>query len=266
MIHRSTDAAAPAASQDLARALETGEIEVWYQPTVRLADGMVTGFEALARWRHPELGVLPAAAFVGLAEAAGLLERLDAWVQDVALAQIAAWQEDAVIGAGFRIALNRSGLVLNHTQLTTELAAAIGRTGVDPRGILIEFHDTYRIVDPSGATRAALGLRALGVGLALDDFGADDGTYQLLKSLPLDALPVGRAVVADCDGPLGETFIRAVVDLAGPLAARTVATGVEAAWQADRLRDAGCQEARGFLWSPAVPADAAERLLTTGWS
>ena len=265
MIRRPTDEVAPSTCQDLSRALEQGELEVRYQPTVRLADGMVTGFEALVRWRHPELGLLPAAAFLSLAEDCGLVHALDEWVRDEVFSQLAAWQDDAVVGPGFRVAVNVSGLELGHDHLAQDVAATIASTGVDPRGIVLELTETCRIVDVAAATRSAQRLHDLGVGLALDDFGSQYATFELLRSLPLAVLKIDRAIVAGCDAGIGEAFTRAVVELAGPLAALIVAEGVEATWQAERLRAVGCHEGRGHLWAPALPAAEAEQLLVRGW-
>jgi EAL domain-containing protein (putative c-di-GMP-specific phosphodiesterase class I) len=266
VIRRPTDAVVPSTCQELARAIEHGELEVWYQPTVRLADAMVTGFEALVRWPHPELGVLPAAAFLSLAEDCGLVHVLDEWVRDVVFAQVAAWQEDAVVGAGFRVAVNVSGLDLVSDGLAKEVGATIARTGVNPAGLVLELTETCRIVDLAAATSCGRDLHDLGVGLALDDFGSQYATFELLRSLPLDVLKIDRAIVACFDGEIGAAFARAVVNLASPLAARIVADGVETAWQADRLREAGCTEGRGFLWAPALPAAEAEQLLISGWT
>jgi EAL domain-containing protein (putative c-di-GMP-specific phosphodiesterase class I) len=265
VIRRPTDELAPSTCQDLARAIESCELEVWYQPTIRLADGMVTGFEALVRWPHPELGVLPAASFLSLAEDCGLVHALDEWVRHVVFTQVAAWQDDAIVGAGFRVAVNLSALDLDNDHLASDIAAAIARTGVDPRGIVLELTDTCRIVDMAAATAGAARLHELGVGLGLDDFGSQYTTFELLRSVPLDLVTIDRAIVAGFDAEIGEAFARGVVDMASPLAARIVADGVETAWQADRLREAGCHEGRGYLWAPALPAAEAEQLLISGW-
>ena len=149
--------------------------------------------------------------------------------------------------------------------LAKDVGATIASTGVDPHGIVLELTETCRIVDVAAATRSAQLLHDLGVGLALDDFGSQYATFELLRSLPLTVLKIDRAVVAGCDAGIGEAFTRAVVDLAGPLAARIVAEGVETTWQAERLRAAGCHEGRGHLWAPALPAAEAEQLLMRGW-
>jgi EAL domain-containing protein (putative c-di-GMP-specific phosphodiesterase class I) len=266
MIRRSAQAVTPLTCQDVGRALDHGELEVWYQPTVRLADAMVTGFEALVRWRHAEFGVLPAASFLPLAEECGLTGAVDERVRQLAFAQLAAWQEDAIVGPGFRMAVNVAASDLRANGLAVGVAAAIHDTGVDPRGLVLELTDMCRVVDVDDTAEGARRLHALGVAMALDDFGSQYATFELLRSLPLDGLTIDRAVVADCESPVGEAFTRAVVALAEALPARIVAGGVETARQADRLREAGCAEARGFLWSPAVPAAEAEQLLVAGWN
>jgi len=263
-MRRPSDQVTPATGRELARAIEHCELEVWYQPTVRLADGMVTGFEALVRWRHPELGVLPAASFLSLAEDCGLVHALDEWVRQAAFTQLAAWQDDAVVGPGFRMAVNVSGLDLGNDGLAADVGAALARTGVDPRGVVLELTEMCRITDVATVTMNARRIHDLGVGLALDDFGSQYATFELLRSLPLTVLKIDRAVIAGVDDRVGQAFARAVVDLAGPLAARIVAEGVETSSQADRLREAGCHEGRGFLWAPALPPAEAEGLLVRG--
>jgi EAL domain-containing protein (putative c-di-GMP-specific phosphodiesterase class I) len=208
--------------------------------------------------------VLPAAAFLSLVEDCGLVHALDEWVRQVAFTQLAAWQEDAVVGPGFRLAVNISGLDLGNEALADDVAATIEHTGVDPHGVVLELTETGRVPDVEVATASALRLHRLGVALALDDFGSQYATFELLRTVPLDAMTVDRAVVAGCDGPIGEAFTRAVVDLAQPLAARVVAKGVETPEQADRLRTAGCHDGRGHLWSAALPAAEAEELLLRG--
>jgi EAL domain-containing protein (putative c-di-GMP-specific phosphodiesterase class I) len=265
VIRRTTDLVTPSTGQELAHALDDGQLEVWYQPTVRLTDGMVTGFEALARWRHPDHGVLPAAAFLGAVEQHGLVPALDEWVRRVVFEQVAAWQDDAVVGPGFRVAVIVAGLELDGDRLADQVAATIDATGVDARGLVLELSDTGSVADLPAAIRSAQRLQELGVELALADFPSQYATFELLRSLPFAMLTLDRDVVASCEGAIGEAFTRAVVDLAEPLSARIVAHGVETAGQARRLREAGCHEGRGFLWAPALPAADAERLLISGW-
>src|SRR4051812_42044155 len=219
VMRRPNDEVPPSTCRDLARAIEHCELDVWYQPTVRLADGMVTGFEALVRWRHPELGVLPAASFLSLVEDCGLVHALDEWVRHVAFTQLAAWQDDAVVGPGFRVAVNVSGLDLGNDRLAADVGAALARTGVDPPGVVLELTETCRIVDVAAARNSAQRLHDLGVGLALDDFGSQYTTFELLRSLPLEMLKIDRAVIAGVDDRVGAAFTRAVIDLAEPLAA-----------------------------------------------
>src|SRR5215217_8208498 len=188
MIRRSAEAAAPSTCEELERALDRGELEVWYQPTVRLADAMVTGFEALVRWRHPQLGVLPAASFLPLAEDCGLAPVVDERVRRLAFDQLAAWQEDAIVGPGFRIAVNVAASDLRADGLAAEVAAAINGTGVDPRGLVVELTDMCRVVDVEATAQGARRLHELGVAVALDDFGSQYATFELLRSLPLDGL------------------------------------------------------------------------------
>src|SRR5215213_179717 len=265
VIRRTTDEVTPSTGQELARAIDDGQWEFWYQPTVRLADGMVTGFEALARWRHPEHGVLPAAAFLPSVERCGLVPALGQWVRRAVFEHLAAWQDDAVVGPGFRVAVKVAGLELDGEHLADRVEAAIGAAGVDPRGLVLELTDVAGVADLPAATRSTQRLHDLGVELALDGFASQLTTFALVQSAPFAMLTVDRAVVAGCETEIGDAFTRAVAQLAAPLSARVVAQGIETTIQAARLREAGCHEGRGFLWAPAVPAAEAEQLLTAGW-
>jgi EAL domain-containing protein (putative c-di-GMP-specific phosphodiesterase class I) len=257
-----TPDAALLSCDDLRRGLEQRELAAWYQPTVRLADGVVCGFEALVRWHHPELGLLPASAFIPLAEQCGLIRDVDAWMRHEVFGQLELWQEDVLVTPGFRMAVNVSALEMCSASLAADVARDIDEAGVDPRGLVLELTETRLIDDLDAAQRSVARLRELGVELALDDFGSQYGTFELVHSLPFDLLKIDRAIVAASHTTFGRVIVSALVELADHLAATVVAEGVETRDEADRLQVLGCDEGQGFLWLPAVPREDAESLLT----
>ena len=249
---------------ELDRALEAKEFVLHYQPIVNLTDETLTGFEALVRWRHPELGMLCAENFVPLAENCALIRSLDLWVLQTASRQLAAWQEDVLVAPGFRVAVNVSAMEMDGDGLVERVHRAITASGVDASGLVVEVTETSRIESLELAKRSADGLHALGVELALDDFGSRYGTFSLLSSLPFDVLKIDRELVIGTRTERGRAFVRALVDLGDSLGARIIAEGIETAEQAAQMRALCCHEGQGFFWAPALSVDDAEALLTTG--
>lgn len=250
--------------RELRRAISFDELSLWYQPIVDLDSGLLSGFEALVRWPHTELGLLGAGAFVPLAEECGLARTLDDWVIRAACKQLVLWQEDVLIGPGFRIAVNVSCAELDGHGLPDRVADAIDATGADPHGLAVELTESCDLADEAGARAGAVALRDMGVELAIDDFGSAYATFSRLRAIPFDVLKLDQSVVADAATPTGEAFVRAAVELAGHLGMRVVAEGVETAAQAALVRTLGCRLGQGHLWSRAVPSAIAERLLVSG--
>jgi EAL domain-containing protein (putative c-di-GMP-specific phosphodiesterase class I) len=251
----------PSSVEDLARAIDREQLALHYQPIVNLVDETVVGFEALVRWPHERRGLLGAAAFVPLAEASGLVHALDDWVLMTACRQLAAWQEDVLIGPGFRMAINVSGAEVTGDALVERVNHALDVTGADPRGLTVEVTETWVIASIDAARRSFDGLHALGVELALDDFGSQHATFARLHSLPFDVLKIDRDFVVDSGTSIGKGFLRTIVELGDLLGSRLVAEGIESAAQAATLRGLGCHEGQGFRWAPGVPAEEAERIL-----
>jgi EAL domain-containing protein (putative c-di-GMP-specific phosphodiesterase class I) len=235
-----------------------------YQPIVNLATEAVTGFEALVRWAHPELGLLCAARFIPLAESSGLIREVDDWVLRTACHQLAAWQEDVLVTADFRLSVNVSGLEMDGRGLVDRVAGVVAETGVDPRGLVIEVTETRRIESVQAAQLTAEGLHAIGVELALDDFGIQYASFRRLHALTFDVLKIDRQFVVDSDTELGRAFVHALVELGNFLGAVIVAEGIETDEQAVQLKTLGCHEGQGFHWAPGLPVDQAEQLLAGG--
>jgi len=254
----------PETGNDLVRAIDRGELELRYQPILDLTNRQLTGFEALLRWRHPTRGLLGPDRIIPLAEECGLIQEVDDWVLHEAAHCLAAWQDDVLVGDGFRVHVNVSGMELDDRTLVDRVRRAVAGSQVSPSGLTIEVTETRLIHDVGSAKRAIDALHEMGVELALDDFGTEYATFMRLHALRFDIVKIDKGFVAACDTDLGRTFIRAFVDLANGLGAGIIAEGIETTDQLAKVRKAGCHQGQGFLWSPAIPLHDAEHLLLTG--
>ena len=249
--------------RELRRAVANGEIEVRYQPQVRLRDGAIVGLEALARWRRAGGELAQASEFLPLAEETGLIAQIDQLVQREAFAQVAAWR-----GAGFphcRVAVNVSAGLLDETGCVPGLEAGLEATGLPPAAVTLEVTEHALTHDPELVVPKLRHLRHLGARIAIDEFGAGFSSLGQLRRLPLDALKIDRGFVADLSGTRFDA--RAVDAVAGAcrgLALHLLAEGIERQAQLDYLIAAGCRQAQGYLFSPPVAADAVPALLREG--
>ncbi|MBW7902675.1 MAG: EAL domain-containing protein [Rhodocyclaceae bacterium] len=243
---------------ELKRALELGRIEVHYQPQVDLADGRITGFEALARWFHPELGAIPPDRFIPLAEETGLILPLGEAVLRAACRQAAAW---AARGRPLPVAVNLSPRQLRSPTLPETIAAILAETRCEPAWIELEITESAAMADPAAA-QAALGrLRGMGLSIAIDDFGTGHSSLARLTRLPVDKLKIDRSFIpAAPDAPQSRedaAVVVAIVALGRQLGLRVIAEGVESGRQRDWLAAIGCHQGQGWLFGRPQPADAA---------
>jgi diguanylate cyclase (GGDEF)-like protein len=241
--------------QELRDALDAEQITAWYQPIVDLATGRIVGAEALARWRHPDLGVLEAPHFVPLAEEAGVVTRVDEAVLRAAVAgrvRLGA----ANVDPSFRVWCNVSARQLTRGEPASRLAALLDRTGCAPHGMGIEITETAVLPDVEAAAHQIALARGQGVRVALDDFGTGNSSLTLLRELAIDSVKIDRSFVADLGlDPIDTAIVRNVAALARDLGLSVVGEGVETPAQARLLDELGCGHAQGFLWSPAIPLD-----------
>ncbi|UWU91372.1 EAL domain-containing protein [Bradyrhizobium sp. CB1015] len=235
--------------QDLRRALDRAEIEVHFQPLVGLATGAITGFEALARWNHPERGVVSPAEFIPVAEQSGLIELLGEHVLRVACKQAATWP------AQIKVAVNVSPAQFKTGVLPLKVASALAAAGLMPGRLELEITEAVLIKDDHSALETLHQLRALGVRLALDDFGTGYSSLSYLSKFPFDKIKIDRSFVATLtEGRKSIGIVRAVIALAAEHQMATTAEGVETEQQRDILRALECDEFQGFLVSSARPA------------
>jgi diguanylate cyclase (GGDEF)-like protein/PAS domain S-box-containing protein len=243
----------------LRRALDRGELVVYYQPKLDLATGKLAGAEALVRWQHPQRGLLSPAEFVPVAETTGLIHRLTSHVLDVALAQVHAW---ALAGVEVPIAVNLSARCLHDRGLPRRVAAALERHQVPPAMLCLEITESSIMRDPVGALAVLRELAATGVRLSLDDFGTGYSSMTYLRQLPVTELKVDRSFVQDLASESADAvLVRSAVDLGHNLGLEVVGEGVEDSSTLDALRALGCDVAQGYFVARPMPAEAVDAWL-----
>jgi diguanylate cyclase (GGDEF)-like protein len=234
-------------------AIERGELEVHFQPQADVRTGAACGAEALVRWRHPEHGLMPPAAFLPLAERAGLMGPLALLVLEQAIDRCAAWR---AAGHDLTVAVNLSVTNLMDPDLPAEVAALLRDGGLEPRHLELEITEDVVMADAVGPIGVLHELKELGVRLSLDDFGTGYSSMAYLKHLAVDALKIDRSFVRDmADSHEDAAIVRSIVALAHALELTVVAEGVasQRAWYA--VRDAGCDVAQGFELGRPMAAD-----------
>ena len=248
---------------ELLEAINTDQLRLHFQPVVSLTSGAVVGVEALARWQHPARGLVPAGEFVPLAERSSLVFNLGSWVLDQACRQAAEWRRRAPGRAeGFFVAVNVSAVELGRAELVDEIVRVLGETGLDPSSLCLEVTETALCEDLEASVEGLLGLRMLGVHVAVDDFGTGYSSLVYLRRLPVDIVKIDRVFVQGMtDDEEDAAIVAAVVSLAHSLGKTALAEGVETEAQARALIAAGCDQAQGYHFGVPQPAEGIERLL-----
>ena len=244
---------------DLRNAFVRGEIEPFYQPIVNLMTGAVAGFEALARWRHPQRGLVPPDEFLGLADEMGLMNELGLLMMTQASRQLAEWLARHPSAGKLFCSVNLSVGEIERANLVEDVARIIAEAGL-PRGALkLEVTEGDIMRDTSRAADTLTQLRNAGASLALDDFGTGFSSLTWLAKLPFDTLKIDRYFVLTMDKDEGSAkIVKSVVNLGRDLSLEVVAEGVENAGLAKLLLDAQCHYGQGFGYAPALPAQEAE--------
>ena len=248
---------------ELHTALERREFVVYYQPQVDVRDGTILGVEALVRWRHPRLGLLPPAEFIAMAEETGLIVQLGEQVLHIACTQAAAWQ--SLSHTPLRVAVNLSARQLHDPNLPEMVARTLAETGLAPELLDVEITETSMIDDTAGTTRVLRRLRDMGVAVSLDDFGTGYSSLSHLPRLPITRLKIDRSFVRELPHDASSAaVVSAVIDLGSSLGLDVTAEGVETQEQLAFLIGRRCREVQGFLFSRPLPHDEFRRLLARG--
>jgi diguanylate cyclase (GGDEF)-like protein len=240
---------------DLRRAIAGREFELHYQPVVNVVEDVVIGFEALLRWRHPERGTVSPADFIPLAEETRLIVPIGEWVLREACREAASWPGET------RISVNISAIQIERPELLETVVSALSMAGLPPRRLQIEITETALVHGSETVTTSLNALRALGVTIALDDFGMGYSSLSYLQLFPLDAVKIDRSFVNGIGDPRTAAIVRAIVDLGTGLGITVTAEGVETPAQLEAVKEAGCTQVQGFLFSRPVPATEARALL-----
>jgi diguanylate cyclase (GGDEF)-like protein len=240
--------------QDLVLAVSREQLEVYYQPTVRLSDGRTTGFEALLRWHHPERGMIPPTEFIPLAEETGAIVEIGSWVLRTALRQGALWS--AEFPEPVRMAVNLSPRQLLDSKVVAEVTAALQNSGFPAGQLTLEVTEGVLVQDVDAVIGQLEELRQLGVSIAIDDFGTGFAGLSYLRRLPADIIKIDRSFVSDLSaGNSSTTLIASMVELARTLGLDVVAEGVETEDQRRALTELHCGSAQGYLFARPQPAD-----------
>jgi PAS domain S-box-containing protein len=249
---------------ELNRAIENWEFEVYYQPKVTLNQERVIGFEALLRWRHPEKGIIPPSQFIPLAESNGLIIPLGIRTIREACKTIKIWQQQFPQDPPLEVSVNLSVRQFRDTHLVEEIRRILDETGILPSTLQFEVTESVLIEDPEEALTIVETLRAMGVGIKIDDFGTGYSSLSYLHRLPFDCLKIDRTFIdaMNRDHTAFE-IVRAILSLADSLGLNVVAEGVEHRSQAEELRNLGCKYAQGYLFAPPLTTDSATRMLSS---
>jgi diguanylate cyclase (GGDEF)-like protein len=233
---------------DLRKALLAGEFELYYQPLVTFDTGAISGFEALLRWRHPSRGIVAPGEFILVAEEIGLIVPLGEWVLRQACAEAKAWPGD------LKVSVNLSPVQFKNGDVTHVVCAALASAGLPASRLELEITESV-LLEESKINLATLHkLHALGVSISIDDFGTGYSSLSYLRAFPFDKIKIDRSFVSD----LGEgrdcmKIVRAIAQLGLSLCVPTTAEGVETDMQLEWLRQAGCTEMQGYLFSRPIP-------------
>ena len=239
--------------KDLREALSRNQLFLVYQPQISYRDQRVVGVEALLRWQHPELGMVPPDQFIPLAEQNGNIVAIGEWVLDQACRQLREWHDQGF--SDLRMAVNLSTVQLHHSELPRVVNNLLQIYRLPPRSLELEVTETGLMEDISTAAQQLLSLRRSGALIAIDDFGTGYSSLSYLKSLPLDKIKIDKSFVQDLlEDDDDATIVRAIIQLGKSLGMQVIAEGVETAEQESYIVAQGCHEGQGYHYSKPLPA------------
>jgi EAL domain-containing protein (putative c-di-GMP-specific phosphodiesterase class I) len=235
-------------------ALAQGQFVLHYQPIVDLRDTQLTGAEALLRWQHPVRGLLPPALFIPMLEETGQIKSVGRWALGEACRQMASWQADPA--APQYVSVNLSVHQLADEDIVGEVRAALDQADLAPERVVLELTETAIMGDIELSAGRLSALKALGVRIAIDDFGTAYSSLQYLQKLPVDVLKIAKPFVDGLAEDEQDAVVpRAIAELGHRLHLDMIAEGIEHSQQLERLQDLGCPHGQGYLFSRPVPPD-----------
>ena len=244
----------------LRRALLNEELHVHYQPIFDLGTNRIAGMEALLRWKHPQMGLIPPATFIPIAEATGGMVPIGSWALRQACRQAKQWHDAG--HTTLSLAVNLSVTQLQQTDLVDTVRSVLEETGLPPHLLELEITESGAMHNPETSIRVLYELKKLGIGISLDDFGTGHSSLSYLKRFPVDTLKIDQSFVQDTTvDPDAAAIVLAIIAMAHSLRLKVIAEGVEYAEQAEFLRAHGCDQLQGYLITRPLPADEVVKLL-----
>jgi EAL domain-containing protein (putative c-di-GMP-specific phosphodiesterase class I) len=237
---------------ELARAVERGEFELFYQPQVHLADGRLSGAEALIRWRHPERGLVPPIEFMPVVNSSAISDQIGAWVMETACRQARKWE---LAGTGIRVGINLSPSQIQSGDLAKSVAEMLDMVGLSPSLLELEVTEDILLQDEARVLDTFQRIQNLGVRVVFDDFGTGYASLSYLKKFPLDGLKIDKSFVFDLLTDTDDAaIVNSTVGLSKQLGLSVIAEGIENRASADLLLTMGCEEGQGYFFGKPMPA------------
>lgn len=250
---------------DLTEALARREFQLYYQPIVSIDSNQIVGFEALVRWHHQVLGLIPPLDFIPIAERTGFIVPLGDWILREACLRLKAWQDSLPLSMGLWMSVNLSSVQLQHPGLIAQVGEALRDSGLDARLLVLELTEGIAMENPTAVKTLLMQLRALGVRISIDDFGTGYSSLAYLRQFPVDALKIDRSFVRGIETQRDSAdIVGAITAMAQQLGLHVVAEGVENDQQLALLRSLQCESAQGYLFAKPLDLDRAADLLRTG--
>ena len=247
---------------NLRNALEKDEFELYYQPIVSLASNHLMGFEALIRWNHPKIGVVPAIEFISIVEESGLIYPIGIWTLQKACEQMAKWQNQFRSNDKLTISINISAKQLQNNDLVDEIHAILSQTGISPDSLVLEITENSVIQNMALASQITRQLKQLGVQIHLDDFGVGYSSLNVLLNLPIDALKLDKSFISGiAKDPRSFDIVKSVLLLCRNLNIDVVAEGIETELELDVLKNMQCELGQGYYFSKPMEEENASSLI-----
>jgi diguanylate cyclase (GGDEF)-like protein len=245
---------------DLRHVIERNELELYYQPKIDLATGKVNSVEALVRWHHPELGMIPPNEFIPIAEETGMITTIGYWVLESACHQLRQWQESGF--SDISVAVNLSAVQFSQQDLLKRILNTLSEAGICPNQLELEITESTIMQDIDAAASTMRALHCSGMHISIDDFGTGYSSLTHLKRFPINTIKIDRSFIRDITTDSDDAVIvSAIISMAHSMGLKVIAEGVETVEQLNILRELQCNEIQGFLFSPPVPQDEATALL-----
>ena len=245
---------------DLRHAIERNELKLYYQPKIDLFPGKITGMEALLRWKHPTIGMIPPDEFIPLAEETGLIHKIGEWALHTACNKLKEWESTS--NKNISVAVNLSAIQFQQKDLLEMIRETLSDTGANPKMLELEITESMIMDNIDSASTTMRKLHKEGVQISIDDFGTGYSSLNHLKRFPINTVKIDRSFVRDLTtDPDDAAIVGAIINMAHGMGMKVIAEGVETEQQLEYLRRLRCDVVQGFLFSPALPEDEVEELL-----